>query len=193
MGYADGRAHVSGHIGHYPLWQSNDTLSDHWLQIVVFYTLYLMVPLLKRHFHLAWHDFTTESVYMRGTNLQSHGQCIYKASCVLIRLSGGRGSRRLSWVPTLHLGGWEQGVEMVVLWVPNLPISERWPPGHPHWDAHFPLDFPKGLVVDPWGCIKFPERDLSAEVLHELSELIIPDVCLQLMQGPPTQVKVTRG
>ena len=55
------------------------------------------------------------------------------------------------------------------------PLSERWPPDHPHQDPHFPLDFPKGSVVDPWGCIK------SVEVLHELLEFIIPKVCLQLM------------
>ena len=76
-------------------------------EIVVFYTLYLMVPLLKRHFHLAWHGFTTESVYMRGTKSQSYGQCVYKMSHVFIGFSGGWGSRRLSsgFPPSIWLGG----------------------------------------------------------------------------------------
>ena len=56
-----------------------------------FYALYLMVPLFKRHFHLSWHGFSTESVYMRGTKSQSHSQCVYKTSHIFIGLSGGRG------------------------------------------------------------------------------------------------------
>ena len=35
--------------------------------------------------------------------------------------------------------------------------------------------------------------DLLAEVFHELSELSIPKLHLQLMWDPPTQVGVTRG
>ena len=63
---------------------------------MVFYTLYLMAPLLKRHFSLAWHGVATEGVYMRGTKSQSCGWCIYKMSHIFIGLRGGRGLKRLS-------------------------------------------------------------------------------------------------
>ena len=66
-----------------------------------------MVPLLKRHFHLAWHGFAAEIVYMSGTKLQSHGQCVNKMSHIFIGLCGGRVSRRLSsgFPPSIWLGG----------------------------------------------------------------------------------------
>ena len=155
MDHAGSRAHVSGHIHCCPFEWSHHTFSDHWLQTVVFYALYLMVPLLERHFHLAWHSFAAESVYMRDTKLQSHGQCVYKMPHIFIRLSRGWRLREVVlWVPTLHLVGWKQGVKVVVLQAPTLHLLERWPPGHPHQDPHFPQDFPKGSVVGPWGCIQ---------------------------------------
>ena len=60
----------------------------------------------------------------------------------------------------------------------------------------FSQAFPKVSVVSLWGCVQLLKNNLPAEILHELSQLIIckiPKVCLQLVWGPPTQVKVTRG
>ena len=47
--------------------------SDHWLQVVIFYTLYLMVPLLKQHLCFTWHTVATEGVDLQGTELQPCG------------------------------------------------------------------------------------------------------------------------
>ena len=63
---------------------------------MIFHTLYLMIPLLERHFCLSWHGFVTESIDTRGTKLQSGGQCIYKTSYIFIWLSGSRVSKWLS-------------------------------------------------------------------------------------------------
>ena len=89
-----------------------------------------------------------------------------------------------------------QEVKVVALGEPTLPLSERWPPSHPHQDPHLPQDFPKVLVVGLWGCMQLLESNLPAEILHELSQLIIhkiPKVGLQLVWGLPTQVGVNRG
>ena len=106
MGYAGGRAHVSGHIYHFLFERLYNAFSDHWLWVVVFYALYLMVPLLEQHFHFAWHGFATKSVYMGGTKSQSHGQSVDKTSHILIWLGGCWGEEAVLWVPTLTwLGG----------------------------------------------------------------------------------------
>ena len=125
-----------------------------------------MVPLLKRHFLFSWHGFATENVNTRGTKSQSGGQCIYKMSHIFIRLSGSRGSKRLS------SGFPPSPLRKVTSWSSSLGFL-------------FPLDFPKGLAVGPWGVCLVPEHHLSMEVLHELSQLTIPKVCLQLTWGPP--------
>ena len=172
-------------------------LSDHWLWVVVFYALYLMVPLFKRHFHLAWHGFATESVYTRGSNSQSHGLWVYKMSHIFIGVSGGRGSEKLSsgFPPSIWLSG-SRGSKWWSCGFPPPPLRKvtSWSStlGFP-----FPTGFPpRGQWWIPGECIKFPESNLLVEVLHELLELIIPKVpkvCLQLMWGPPTWVRVTRG
>ena len=169
-----------------------DTFSDHWLWVVVLYTLYLVVPLLKWHLHFNWHAIATEGLDMRGTKSQSHGQCVYEMPHIFIGLNRGwgwgdcpLGSHPLSGCAGAGGQGWT-----------HPPLSERWPPSHPHQDTHVPQDFPKVLVVGLWGCIQLSEDDLPAEILHELLQLIIhkiPKVCLQSMQGPPTWVKVARG
>ena len=115
MGYAGDRAHVSGHICHCPFERMYDTCSDHWLWVVVFFALYLMVPLFKQHFHFAWHGLTTESVYSRGTKSQSHGQHVYEMSHIFIRLNGCGGEEIVLWVPTLHLVVQGQEVKVVAL------------------------------------------------------------------------------
>ena len=81
-------AHLSGRICCCPFERMYDTFSDYWLWVVVFYALYLMVPLLEWHFCFAWCGFAAKTVYTRGTKSQSHGQCVDKASHILIGLSG---------------------------------------------------------------------------------------------------------
>ena len=73
VGHASGRAHISGHIHHHPFERMYYAFSDHWLWVVVFYTLYLMVPLLEQHLHFTWHSITTEGVDLRGTEVQPYG------------------------------------------------------------------------------------------------------------------------
>ena len=140
MDHAGGRAHVSGHICCCPLEWFHNTLPDHWFQIVVFHPLYLMVPLLKRHFFLSWHCFATESVHTRGTKSQSHGQCIYKMSYIFIGLSGGRGLRQLSsgFPPSIWLGG-SRGSK----W-----LSCGFPPS-PSWKGDL-LVIHTGIPVNDW-------------------------------------------
>ena len=163
MGHAGGRAHVPGHICSCPFTWLHNTLLDHWFQIVVFHTLYLMVPLLKRHSHLSQDGFTTKSVNMRGTELQTSGQCVYKTSYIFIWLGGSRGSKWLSsrFPPSPSQKG-------------DLPVIHIWGP-------HFLLDYPKGSAVGSWGWFQFPESNFPAEILHELPQLGIckvPKVCL---------------
>ena len=123
-----------------------------------------MVPLLEQTLPcLAWHSFAVEGIYMRGTESQSHGQCIYKMSHIFIRLEQGLvGQERLSCgFPPFHLVGREQGVKVVVLWVPTPPplrkvtspvIHIRIPISH--WIS------PRGWQWILLGCIKFCESDL---------------------------------
>ena len=73
VGHTRSRVHVSGHIHCHPFEGTYDPFSDHWLWVVVFYMLYLMVPLLQQHFHFTWHSIPTEGVDSKGTELQHHG------------------------------------------------------------------------------------------------------------------------
>ena len=81
-----------------------------------------MVPLLKRHFNLAWCGFATESVNTRGTKSQISGQCIYKTSFIFIKLGGNRGSKWLSsgFPPSIWLGG-SSGSKWLSHWCPPSP------------------------------------------------------------------------
>ena len=105
---------------------------------------------------------------MRDTKLQTGGQCIYKMSYSFMWL--GR-SRESKWVssgfPTLHLVGWEQGVKVVVLWVPTPPLIKVTFQSSTSGSL-FPIGFPQGSLVGPWGCVYFPENYVPAEVLHKL-------------------------
>ena len=131
MGHAGGRAHIPGHISCCPLQWSHDTLPDHQFQIVVFHALHLMVPLLKRHFCLSQHGFTTESVNMKGTKSQSSGQCIYETSYIFMWLSGSRGQRGcpLEFQPP----PWKHDLLVIHIRVPVScwisPGSQQWVPG----------------------------------------------------------------
>ena len=115
-------------------------ITDHWLWVMAFYALYLVVPLFERHFNLAWHGFTSESIYMRGTKSQSHGQCIYKTSHVFIRFSMSRGLKRLSsgFSPSVWLS-WSRG---------SMWLSCRFPPST-SWKGDL-LVIHIGIAVSHW-------------------------------------------
>ena len=90
----------------------------------------------------------------------------------------GRGSKWLFWgfPPSPSWKG-----DLLVIQI-GIPISHRISPRCWWWVSG--------------ECIQLLESDLLAEILHELSQPIIckiPKVCLQLVWGPPTQVRVTRG
>ena len=63
-------SHIPSHIYHCPLQESNDTLSDHCLWVVVLDALDLMVPLLERHLSLPRSGITTKGVNSWGTDPQ---------------------------------------------------------------------------------------------------------------------------
>ena len=66
---ASSGSYVPRHIC--PLQQSNDTLLDHCLWVVILDPLDLVIPLLERHFSLNRRGITTKGVNSRGTHLHS--------------------------------------------------------------------------------------------------------------------------
>ena len=61
------RAHILGHIHHCPFKRLYYTFLDHWLTIMIFDALNLVVPLLKWHLSLTWHSFATAGGCMQLT------------------------------------------------------------------------------------------------------------------------------
>ena len=146
-----------------PLRECTDAFSDHWHRVVVFYTVYLVVPLLKWHLHFTWHSITTKGV---DWMVPSHNPM----ASVFIRCPmsslGWAGAGRQGCCPLgSHpppSGAGARGLDGCS-GEPTLPLSEKWPPGHLHWDPHFLQDFPK-VLWGFWGCIQLSEcKPLSGD------------------------------
>ena len=97
---ASSASHVPGHICCCPLQQSNDTLSDHCLQVVLLDTLDLMIPLLERHFSLPRGGITTKGVNSGGTHSHPRYKCAEEVDDICI---SPRGTCRLLGRPTWSL------------------------------------------------------------------------------------------
>ena len=195
MGPASSRAH----IGPYPLlslWMSTQyflwplTLGSGLLHTIPCGTTAQMTP----PFYLAWH---------------CHWRCWYEGYQVatpwLVYLLGAPhlhwveqvlGVRRLSsgfppsiWLCRGRRSKWLLGVN------PPFPSQIGYLPV-----IHIRIPISHRISPRCWwcisgGCIQLSESDLPAEILHELTQLIIhkiSKVCLQLVWGPPTQVGVAR-
>ena len=132
------RAHVPGHICCCPFERLNYALLDHWHQIMVFDTLYLMVPLFKGHLSLTWHSLITEGVDSGGTQAQTNTSLSIRcptsrsAGAVLRGWGGGpRGTHPSgctgagvgdSCLKGTHLPSWEGGLLVILIKITALRV-----------------------------------------------------------------------
>ena len=193
----DSRTHVLSHIFHCPFERLNNGLSDQWLWIMVFNTLYLMVPLFKGHLSLTRHSVTTESVDSRGTQMQTWCLCINETPYIWICQSRPYGPRR-----------WFLGNPSSI-WLCQCQ-SWRWlswgNPPSPSQEGNLLVILIK--ITAPWGLtpgsgLRIADRiwlmlvkcNLLPDILHELPQFLVCEVsklCLEALWCTPTPVRVTK-